>query len=350
MGMTGRRFSVIAFATFLCLTGLLSSAASSAALAAGGGTSGAARACGPLPEFNKAVANEIMAGRLTITPLPPSPSTRTRTGMSTGSSTRSTTPPGARTSSPAAGSRSGLRVTWRAARERSPIRPGRSPSRDAGCGRAASRPGPADAGLHLARRSPARRGSTTRSRRRVELLRRALDGRLEPRPPAGHQAAHIGCGYPPGAFGGDALRWRQTAVAQLTDAFKPNPLGPSIDAQGAVNEQATLYENFVYGLWRQRAARARRVRLPAARLDHGADRARCPPSSPTPPSPTATSCRSATPTSSGPATSPGAPPSSRSTRRPGTCSAGQRGRRRRRSTRSASGRGGRSTATTTTWA
>jgi hypothetical protein len=59
----------------------------------------------------------------------------------------------------------------------------------------------------------------------------------------------IGCGYPPGAFGGDALRWRQTAVAQLTDAFEPNPLGPAIDAQGAVNEQATLYENFVYTLW-----------------------------------------------------------------------------------------------------
>jgi Heparinase II/III-like protein len=59
----------------------------------------------------------------------------------------------------------------------------------------------------------------------------------------------IGCGYPPGAFGGDARRWRQTAVAQLTDAFEPNPLGPEIDTQGAVNEQATLYENFVYGLW-----------------------------------------------------------------------------------------------------
>jgi hypothetical protein len=59
----------------------------------------------------------------------------------------------------------------------------------------------------------------------------------------------IGCGYPPGAFGGDALRWRQTAVAQLTDAFEPNPLGPAIDPQGAVNEQATLYENFVYTLW-----------------------------------------------------------------------------------------------------
>ena len=60
----------------------------------------------------------------------------------------------------------------------------------------------------------------------------------------------IACGYPPGAFGGDALRWRETAVAQLTAAFEPNPLGPAIDAQGAVNEQSTLYEDFVYNLWR----------------------------------------------------------------------------------------------------
>jgi hypothetical protein len=60
----------------------------------------------------------------------------------------------------------------------------------------------------------------------------------------------IGCGYSPAAFGGDALRWRKTAIAQLTAAFEPNPLGPAIDAQGVVNEQATLYANFVYGLWR----------------------------------------------------------------------------------------------------
>jgi hypothetical protein len=59
----------------------------------------------------------------------------------------------------------------------------------------------------------------------------------------------IGCGYPPGAFGGAALSWRKTAFAQIIAAFGPNPLGPAIDAQGAVNEQATLYQNFVYGLW-----------------------------------------------------------------------------------------------------
>jgi hypothetical protein len=60
----------------------------------------------------------------------------------------------------------------------------------------------------------------------------------------------IGCAYPPDAFGGDALRWRQTADSQILSSFKPNWLGPSIDTQGAVNEQATGYERFVYDLWR----------------------------------------------------------------------------------------------------
>jgi hypothetical protein len=60
----------------------------------------------------------------------------------------------------------------------------------------------------------------------------------------------IGCGYPATAFGGAAVSWRLTAVSQLIAAFEPNRLGPAIDAQGAVNEQATLYEDFVYNLWR----------------------------------------------------------------------------------------------------
>jgi hypothetical protein len=60
----------------------------------------------------------------------------------------------------------------------------------------------------------------------------------------------IGCAYPATAFGGAALSWRNTAVRQMIASFGPNPYAPAIDAQGAVNEQATLYENFVYNLWR----------------------------------------------------------------------------------------------------
>ncbi len=60
----------------------------------------------------------------------------------------------------------------------------------------------------------------------------------------------IGCAYPATAFGGAALSWRKTAVSQMIKSFEPNSYGPAIDAQGAVNEQATLYEDFVYNLWR----------------------------------------------------------------------------------------------------
>jgi Heparinase II/III-like protein len=60
----------------------------------------------------------------------------------------------------------------------------------------------------------------------------------------------IGCAYPATAFGGDALRWRKTAYGQILSSFQPNRLGPSIDTQGVVNEQATGYERFVYDLWR----------------------------------------------------------------------------------------------------
>jgi hypothetical protein len=60
----------------------------------------------------------------------------------------------------------------------------------------------------------------------------------------------IGCAYPPDAFGGDALKWRQAADRQILSSFQPGRLGPSVDAEGVVNEQATGYERFVYDLWR----------------------------------------------------------------------------------------------------
>jgi hypothetical protein len=60
----------------------------------------------------------------------------------------------------------------------------------------------------------------------------------------------IGCGYPASAFGGAARRWRRTAVRQIIAAFQRNSLGPAIDAQGATNEQSTLYSDYVFNLWR----------------------------------------------------------------------------------------------------
>jgi hypothetical protein len=61
----------------------------------------------------------------------------------------------------------------------------------------------------------------------------------------------IGCAYPAGAFGGQALRWRQVARQQMLASFAPNPLGPAVDAQGATNEQATGYARFAHYLWMQ---------------------------------------------------------------------------------------------------
>jgi Heparinase II/III-like protein len=62
---------------------------------------------------------------------------------------------------------------------------------------------------------------------------------------------NIGCSYPPAAFGGQALKWRQVALRQMLASFAPNPLGPAVDAQGATNEQATGYARFTYYLWTQ---------------------------------------------------------------------------------------------------
>jgi hypothetical protein len=61
----------------------------------------------------------------------------------------------------------------------------------------------------------------------------------------------IGCAYPAGAFGGQALKWRQVARQQMLASFAPNRLGPAVDAQGATNEQATGYARFTYYLWTQ---------------------------------------------------------------------------------------------------
>jgi Heparinase II/III-like protein len=75
----------------------------------------------------------------------------------------------------------------------------------------------------------------------------------------------IGCGYPAGAFGGRALKWRLVARQQMIAAFAPNRLGPAVDAQGATNEQSTGYANFTHRLWTiaERRLAACGLRLPA---------------------------------------------------------------------------------------
>jgi hypothetical protein len=58
-----------------------------------------------------------------------------------------------------------------------------------------------------------------------------------------------GCAYPASEWGGKPLQWRDEARQQMIESFEPNQYGPAIDSQGAVNEQATGYENFDLGLW-----------------------------------------------------------------------------------------------------
>ena len=213
-------------------------------------TSAAARACGALPRFNAATADEIMAGQLTIAPFPAVTVDPHRDGN----------------------------VDWNLNPFGNPtwgqdFRSGRwiedlvaaylagGPSADAYRDRAARLASGWLRALPVSGRDP----------QTLVCIAQAFGDQawINDQIPAtvNYYAAHwmgawnhglmqdikllrIGCGYPPGAFGGDALRWRKTAVAQMIAAFEPNPLGPAIDAQGAVNEQATLYEDFVYNLWR----------------------------------------------------------------------------------------------------
>jgi hypothetical protein len=210
---------------------------------------GAARACGGLPRFNASTAGEIMAGRLTIAPFAAVTIDPNQDGD----------------------------VNWE-------LNPSGNPTwgQDFRSGGwiedlvAAYLAGGPQAAAYQARAKQLAAGwlqalpPSGRDPQTLVCIAQAFPGQSwindQIPPTVDYYAAHwmgawnhglmqdikllrIGCGYPPGAFGGDALRWRQTAVAQLTDAFEPNPLGPAIDAQGAVNEQATLYANFVYGLW-----------------------------------------------------------------------------------------------------
>ena len=249
--MSGSRFSVIAFAAFLCLAGLFSPATSSVAPAptAPAVASGAARACGPLPGFNKAVASEIMAGRLTIAPWHAVTIDPHRDGD----------------------------INWQ-------LDPFHDPTwfQDFQSGGwiemlvSGYLAGGPEARAYQARAALISKSwlrgvpVTVRNPGILICISEAFPGQSwiqdQIPPTVDYYAAHwmgawnhglkqdldllqIGCGYPAQAFGGAALRWRRTAVAQMISAFEPNPLGPSIDGQGAVNEQATLYEDFVYGLW-----------------------------------------------------------------------------------------------------
>jgi hypothetical protein len=213
-------------------------------------TGPAARACGGLPRFNKAAADEIMAGRLTISPFP-----------------AVTVDPG-RNGDINWGQNPFHHPTWQ------------QDFQSGGwiemliSGYLAGGPG---ARAYLTRAEAITRswlrGVPIGSRDPIALIclsegfpgQAWIDDQIDVS--VNYLAAHwqgpwnhglvqdlklmrIGCAYPADAFGGDALKWRQTAYGQILSSFQPNRLGPSIDTRGVVNEQATGYERFVYDLWR----------------------------------------------------------------------------------------------------
>jgi hypothetical protein len=212
-------------------------------------SSAAARACGALPRFNAATANEIMAGRLTIAPFADVTIDPDRDGDVSWDLNPFGNP------------------TWgQDFRSGSWIEDLVAGYLAGGPRAAAYRARAAQLAVGWLRALPV----SGRDPQTLVCIAQAFGGQAwingQIPPTVNYYAAHwmgawnhglmqdikllrIGCGYPPGAFDGDALRWRKAAVAQMIAAFEPNPLGPAIDAQGAVNEQATLYEDFVYHLW-----------------------------------------------------------------------------------------------------
>ena len=66
------------------------------------------------------------------------------------------------------------------------------------------------------------------------------------------QIVGIGCAYPAGAFGGQALTWRQVARRQMLASFAPGRLGPAVGGQGVTSDQAAGYAHLTYGRVRTR--------------------------------------------------------------------------------------------------
>ena len=267
--MSVRRRQVAAAAATFCATALLAASctaahgtvpsaprrvlatASGAALPASGSAppSPAARACGPLPGFDKAAADELMAGRLTIAPFPAVTIDPHRDGNINWQLDPFDHPtwfgdfqsggwiemlvsgylaggPGAQAYQARA---KAITMSW--------LRGVPVSVRDPGTL------------ICLSEAFPGQPWIQDQILSSVDYYAAHWMGAWNHGLKQDLELLRIGCGYPAQAFGGAALRWRQTAVRQMIAAFEPNRLGPEIDTQGAVNEQATLYEDFVYYLW-----------------------------------------------------------------------------------------------------
>jgi hypothetical protein len=213
------------------------------------GADPAARACGGLPAFSQATADEIMAGKLTISPFPTTTIDPARDGGINWHLNPFNHPTWQQTF------QSGSWIEMLVSGYRS----GAPDARDY-LARARAITKSWLAGVPVGNRDaqvliclsegfPGQAWIDDQVDASVNWLARHWQGAWNHGLVQDLKLMHIACAYPATAFGGDPLKWRRTAMSQILSSFQPNRLGPSIDTQGAVNEQATGYEKFVYNLW-----------------------------------------------------------------------------------------------------
>jgi hypothetical protein len=220
-----------------------------AALAARPAVDPAAQACGGLPGFNQATADEIMAGRLTIDPFPTATIAPRRDGAINWNLNPFNHPTWQQTF------QSGSWIEMLIVGYLSG-----APNGDAYLARAEAITKSWLAGVPIGNRDshvliclsegfPGQAWIDDQIDASVTWLATHWQGPWNHGLVQDLKLMRIACAYPATAFGGDALTWRQTAMRQILSSFQPNPLAPSINTQGDVNEQATGYEKFVYDLW-----------------------------------------------------------------------------------------------------
>ena len=211
----------------------------------------AAQACGGLPGFNKATADEIMAGKLTISPFPAVMVDPDRDGQINWNQNPFNHPTWQQDFQSgswiemlisgylANGSEANDYLTRAEAITKSWLRGVPIGSRDP------------QVLICLSEGFPGQAWISDQIAASVNWLASHWQGAWNHGLVQDIKLMRIGCAYPATAFGGDALTWRRTAYQQMLASFQPNRLGPSIDAEGVVNEQATGYEKFVWDLWRE---------------------------------------------------------------------------------------------------
>ena len=215
----------------------------------------AARACGGLPRFSPAAADEIMAGRLTIPPFPAATIDPGRDGDISWGLDPFRHPTWQQTFQ--SGSWIEMLVSGYLAGATGRVTPARAAAyraRAAAITKSWLAGGPASSRdpqvlICLSEGFPGQAWIDGQIDTAVNWLMNHWQGAWNHGLRQDLKLMQIGCAYPATAFHRDALAWRQAADRQILSSFRPNRLGPSIDPDGVVNEQSTGYEKYVWDLW-----------------------------------------------------------------------------------------------------